>query len=69
MMPVARRCGESNELTLKTRWCYAETLLPGQRRHGQRYREAVKTLEDTERTARRVFGDAHPYASMLDTTY
>ena len=31
-------------------------------------REAVKTLEDTERTARRVFGGAHPYASMLDTT-
>ena len=23
-------------------------------------REAVTTLEDTERTARRVFGDAHP---------
>ena len=30
-------------------------------------REAVTTLEDTERTARRVFGGAHPLASAIES--
>ena len=29
-------------------------------------REAVTTLEDTERTARRVFGDAHPFLGGVE---
>ena len=30
-------------------------------------REAVTTLEDTERTARRVLGGAHPVTSRIET--
>ena len=29
-------------------------------------REAVTTLEDTERTARRVLGGAHPYTEAIE---
>ena len=29
-------------------------------------REAVTTLEDTERTARRVFGGAHPFTTQME---
>ena len=32
------------------------------------FREAVKTLEETERTARRVFGGAHPITEDIEAT-
>jgi len=60
-IPVARRgIGESHELTLKMRWIYAKALYndPGATLHD--LREAVTKLEEIERTARRVFGGAHP---------
>ncbi len=60
-MPVARRVlGEDNEITLKTRWIYAEALCNDPTATLVDQREAATTLEDTERTARRVLGSAHP---------
>ena len=61
MMPVARRVlGDSNETTLRMRWGYAEALYKDNGATLDDVREAVTTLEDAERTARRVFGGAHP---------
>ena len=34
----------------------------------KRCRKAVTILEDTERTARRVFGGAHPITKMVECT-
>ena len=60
-MPVARRVlGESNELTLMMRQNYAEALYKDDAATLDGLREAVTTLEDTARTARRVMGGAHP---------
>ena len=39
---------------------YAEALYKDDGASLDDHREAVKTLEETERTARRVFGGAHP---------
>ena len=61
MMPVARRVlGESHELTLKMRWHYARALYEDPGATLDDLREAVTTLEDAERIARRVFGGANP---------
>ena len=58
---MARRVlGEGHRLTLKMRWLYAQTLYGDPAATLDALREAVTTLEDTERTARRVFGGAHP---------
>ena len=69
MMPVARRVlGESHEATLKMSGCYADAL----RRRGDPsakladLREAVRTLEDADRTARRVLGGAHPLTGEIE---
>ena len=70
-MLVARRVlGESHEATLKMSGCYADAL----RRRGDPsaklddLREAVRTLEDADRTARRVFGGAHPTTESIERT-
>ena len=66
-IPGARRVlGESAELTLKMRWNYARTLIatPGATLADQR--EAVATLEDTERIARRVLGGTHPVTTVIE---
>ena len=47
---------------LKTRWNYAATLFLDKDATLDDLREAVETLEDAERIARRVFGGAHPNA-------
>jgi hypothetical protein len=61
MMPVARRVlGENNDTTPRMKWNYAEALYKDDGASLDDHREAVKTLEETERTARRVFGGAHP---------
>ena len=60
-IPVARRVlGESNELTLKMRWVYARTLSkhPAAATLDDMH-EAVTTLEEIERIARRALGP-HP---------
>ena len=62
-MPVARRAlGEGRELTLRMRWEYARVLYRDDGATLDDLREAVSTLEDLERTARRVLGGAHPLA-------
>ena len=60
-VPVARRVlGESHEITLQMRWLYAVALYRDPSATLDGLLEAVTTLEDTERTARRVLGGAHP---------
>jgi len=60
-MPVARRVlGGNHVFTLRVRWGYAETLYKDPDAALDNLREAVATLEETERIARRVFGGAHP---------
>ena len=74
-IPVARRVlGEGHRLTLKLRWSYANALITDLREALDRdpdatlddLREAVATLEDTGRTARRVFGGSHPTTSGIE---
>ncbi len=60
-MPVARRVlEEGDEFTRRTRCVYANALYRNPAATPDDLREAVITLEDTERTARRVLGGAHP---------
>ena len=69
MMPVARRVlGESHELTLRMRWVYTMALCDDHGAILDDFHEAVTTLEDTERIARRVFGGAHPLTSAIERT-
>ena len=66
-IPVALRVlGEGHDHTLRMRSVYAETLYidPGARLAD--LREAVTTLEETERMARRVFGGAHPITGGIE---
>jgi len=66
MLPVAQRVpGASNASTLNMRWTYAAALYEDTRATLDDLREAVSTLEDTERTARRVLGGAHPLAGYI----
>jgi uncharacterized protein involved in exopolysaccharide biosynthesis len=48
------------------RWSYAEALYPDTSATLEDLREAANTLEDTERTARRVLGGAHPTAVAIE---
>ena len=60
-IPVAQRvAGEDAEVTLRMRWRYAEALCWDTAATLDDVREAVRTLEELERTARRVFGGSHP---------
>ena len=66
-MPVARRViGDDHNLTLKLRWTYAEVLYKDDGATLADLREAVTTLEDTERIARRVLGGAHPVTEGIE---
>ena len=68
-MPVARRVlGESHELALKTRWAYAQALYKDPAATLDDLNEAVATLKELERTARRVLGGAHPDVSGIEYT-
>jgi hypothetical protein len=60
-VPVARRVlGESNEITLRMRWNYASALCQADGATLDDLREAVTTLKDAARIARRVLGGAYP---------
>ena len=60
-VPVAQRVySESHEITLKMRSVYARSLFEDNGATLDDLREVVTTLEETERTARRVLGGAHP---------
>ena len=67
MMPVARRAvGSSHITTLRTRFIYAAALYEDPAATLDDLREAVTTLEDTKRTARRVLGAAHPTTEGIE---
>ena len=61
MIPVAQRVfGESHDNVLRMKWNYALALYKDAGATLDDLNEAVTTLEDIERTARRVLGGAHP---------
>ena len=64
---VARRVlGNTHEYTLTLRSIYAEALYKDDAASLDDLREAVTTLEETERTARRVLGGAHPITGGIE---
>ena len=66
-MPVVRRVlGDGHRLTLKMRKMYATALYKDDGATLDDSREAVSTLEATERTARRVFGGEHPLTTGIE---
>ena len=68
-IPAARRVlGESHVVMLWMRRNYAEALCRVDGATLDDVREAVNTLEETERTARRVLGGAHPDVAAFEKT-
>ena len=66
-IPVAQRVlGASNETTFRMRGCYAGALYADPAATLDDLREAVTTLEDAERIARRTFGGAHPLTAQVE---
>ena len=66
-MLVARRVfGAGHDGTLRMRWCYGKSLYADAGASLDDLREAVTTLEETERTARRVLGSAHPETAVFE---
>jgi hypothetical protein len=58
---MARRVlGDNDDHTLRMRWAYAIALYTDDGATPEDLREAVTTLEDSQRIARRVFGGAYP---------
>ena len=67
-MPVARRVvGENDDLTLKMRCIDAQSLYRDDGATLDDLHEAVTSLEEIERTARRVFGGANPTTTGIET--
>ena len=65
--PLTRRVlGESDDIALRTRMNYALALYLDDSATLDDLREAVTTIEDTERIARRVLGGAHPIVQMSE---
>ncbi|CAH0373114.1 unnamed protein product [Pelagomonas calceolata] len=66
-MPVTRRVlGDTVQITLKMRLCYAFALYKADSATLGDLREALATQEDTERIARRVYGGAHPMTTVAE---
>ena len=66
-MPVARRViGESHETALRMRKVYAQTLYQDPAATLGDLSEAVTTLAEIERTARRVLGVSHPITTGIE---
>ena len=66
-VPVARRVlGDSHFLTLNMRANYARTFYQDDGATFDDHQEAVTTLEEIERTARRVFGGSHPTVKVIE---
>ena len=58
--------GESDEITLRMQWNYAEALYKDIGATLRDLRKAVTTLEEIDRTARRVLGGAHPTVKGIE---
>ena len=68
-VPLARSAlGENNEITIRMRWIYATALYKAAAATLDDLREAVATLEEIERIARRVFGGAHPTTALIEAS-
>ena len=66
-VPLARSAlGENNEITIRMRWIYATALYKAAAATLDDLREAVATLEETERVARREYGGAHPHTRAIE---
>ena len=66
-IPISRRVlGEGHHLTLKMRSIYAVALWRDDGATLDDLREAVSTLGETTRIARRVLGGAHPLTSAIE---
>ena len=66
-VPVARRVlGDGHRVTLKMRWTYSQTLYEDAGATLDDVREAVTTLADAGRIARRVLGGTHPLTVDLE---
>ena len=66
-IPGARRVlGDNHECTFRMRSIYAEALYGDDGATLDDLREAVETLEDVERIARRVLGGAHPFTKSVE---
>ena len=64
---MARRVlGKNDITTLASESIYAEALYSDDDATLDDLREAVTTLEETERIARRVFGGAHPFTAGIE---
>jgi len=67
MLPVAQRVlTDSHLITLKMRCCLAMVLHDSASATLDDFREAVTTLEDVGRIARRVLGGAHPFVGLTE---
>ena len=67
MIPVAQRVlGASHDHTLRMKWAYTRALCDDPGVTLDDLREAVTTLEDSERIARRVLGGAHPVTGWIE---
>ena len=67
LIPMVRRVlGENHEETLRLRWSYAMTLYLDRGATLDDLREAVTTLEDAARVARRVLGGANPLTEEIE---
>ena len=64
---VAQRVGrDGDETTLRLRWCYGQALCVDPAATLDELREAVTTFDAATRTARRVFGRAHPMTTTIE---
>jgi hypothetical protein len=68
LLAARRVLRESSHITLRIRWVYAIALYQDPGATLDDLREAVASLEETERIARRVLGGAHPLTAGIDTT-
>ena len=67
MIPMALRAlGETDEVTLNLRKFYAQSLYLDSESTLDDLGEALNTLEDAERIARRVLGGAHPTTARIE---
>ena len=67
ILPVEQRLlGKENRTTFKTRCLYARVLYCDPGATLDDVREAVTTLEEIDRAARRVLGGAHPTTTLIE---